>query len=329
MTVVLQVLQYATATGLVLLAAITVRDCLRSRERSRGYLALAIGLLGFVALISQLATFLRPPISVAMIEVVVVGFMLSGYALMLFRDSLAPLSFRAQAGVGARCVVSTLAISVIILFPQAPTWLQLAVVTPWIGVWIGAVGEPVVRFWLVSRDRPVVQRARLRALSGGYGGTILVLFVIIVAAPLDRTPIYQLGVQLLSLSVIPFLFVAFAPPRWLRRVWSAREEEAFSGAVRDLLLFSAGTSRSGSKSAPRSSRPATRSWKPSRTPSRTICAPPCAPSAGSPNSSSIITATRSTHGGTALRGPGQLQRGRHGQADRRPTQLLAPDPSAK
>lgn len=238
MTVVVQALQYATAAGFVLLAAITVRDWLRSRERSRGYLALAIGLLGFVSLVSQVARFLQPPISIAVSELNVVAFMLSGYALLLFRDSLAPLRFKTKALVAAVCVVATLAIGVIVLLPKSPVWLQLAIAIPWIGVWIGSVAEPVVRFWLVSRDRPVVQRARLRALSAGYGGIILVLFVAIVAAPLAKNPVYQVGIQALTLCVIPILYVAFAPPRWLRRVWRAREEEAFSGAVRDLLLFS-------------------------------------------------------------------------------------------
>ena len=238
MTTLLQALQYATAAGFVLLAAITVRDWLRSRVASRGYLALAIGLLGFVALTSQLGGFLRPPISIVLTELTTAAFMLSGYALLLFRDSLSPLSFKAKARVGAVCVITTLALGVLILFPHSPLWLELVVVIPWISVWMGAVGEPVVRFWLVSRDRPVVQRARLRALSGGYGGIILVLFVAIVAAPLAQNAVYRLGVQVMSLGVIPFLYVAFAPPRWLRRIWRAREEEAFSAAVRDLLLFS-------------------------------------------------------------------------------------------
>jgi signal transduction histidine kinase len=238
MTVVLHALQYATAAGFVLMAAITVRDWVRSRDRSRGYLALAVGLLGLVSLMSQLMSVLRPPLSIAVSELCVVAFMLSGYALLLFRHSLIPLSFKARARVAALCAAATLPIAVLILFPNAPIWLALAIVIPWIAVWIGAIAEPVIRFWLVSRDRPVVQRARLRALAGGYGGIIVVLFVAIVAAPLATTPAYQVGVQALTLAVIPFLYVAFAPPRWLRRVWAGREEEAFGAAVRELLLFS-------------------------------------------------------------------------------------------
>jgi signal transduction histidine kinase len=237
MTLVLRALQYATTAGFVLLAAITVRDWLRSRERSRGLLALAIGLLGFAALVSQVGALLGPLISLLATELTVVAFMASGYSLLLFRDSLTPLSFKVKALVGAIAAATTLALCVSILLPNA-TWLALAVAILWIAVWIGAVGEPVVHFWLVSRDRPVVQRARLRALSGGFGGIIVVLFALLGAGLANSSPVYQIGIEALSLGVIPFLYVAFAPPRWLRRVWRASEEEAFGLALRDLLLSS-------------------------------------------------------------------------------------------
>ena len=89
----------------------------------------------------------------AVSELSVVAFMLSGYALLLFRHSLIPLSFKARARVAALCVAATLPIAVLVIFPNAPIWLALAIVIPWIAVWIGAIAEPVVRFWLVSRDR--------------------------------------------------------------------------------------------------------------------------------------------------------------------------------
>src|ERR1700716_154116 len=135
MTVVLHALQYATAAGFVLMAAITVRDWVRSRDRSRGYLALAVGLLGLVSLMAQLMPILRPPLSVAVSELSVVAFMLSGYALLLFRHSLIPLSFKARARVAALCVAARLPIAGLVFFANAPIWLALAIVIPWIAVW--------------------------------------------------------------------------------------------------------------------------------------------------------------------------------------------------
>ena len=237
MTFILQALQYATAAGFVLLAAITLRDWLRSRVASRGYLALAIGMLGVVSLVSQVGRFIQPPLSIAISLFTVFAFMLSGYALLLFRDSLIPLHEKTKARVGAVCLAASVVVGVITVVPHAPQLLLLALVIPWIAVWIGCVAEPVVRLWLVARDRPAVQKARLRALSGGFGGLIMVLFVAIVAAPLAKNAIYQLAIQLMSILVIPFLYVAFAPPGWLRRMWRAREEEAFSDALGELLLF--------------------------------------------------------------------------------------------
>ncbi len=86
-----------------------------------------------------------------------------------------------------------------------------------------------------------MQKARLRALSLGYGGILLILAVLLVgigARPLLSSQAYQLGTELLTLAVIPLLYLSFAPPQFVRRIWRQSEEEAFSSAIRDLLLFS-------------------------------------------------------------------------------------------
>src|SRR5205809_1106343 len=48
-------------------------------------------------------------------------------------------------------------------------------------VWCACVGEPTYRFWVISRSAPAVQRARLRALSLGYGLIVAILIVAIFA----------------------------------------------------------------------------------------------------------------------------------------------------
>jgi len=49
-----------------------------------------------------------------------------------------------------------------------------------------------------------------------------------------------LALGVFSLALAPVLFVAFAPPAWLRHVWRQREEEAYGAAMADLLVSSPG-----------------------------------------------------------------------------------------
>src|SRR5579859_5249240 len=90
MTEALQVLSYAVSLVFVLLGLFTLRDYLRHRERSRGYLALAIGLLGLVSLGGLVQRF-TGPLGPAFQDGLVVVLLASGYALLLFRGSFIPI----------------------------------------------------------------------------------------------------------------------------------------------------------------------------------------------------------------------------------------------
>ena len=81
-------LQYASTAGFCILALITLVDWLRNRGSSRRYLALAIGLLAVVSLVSQLSPLLPGGVQVVTGIFSLTGFMAAGYALLLFRDSL-------------------------------------------------------------------------------------------------------------------------------------------------------------------------------------------------------------------------------------------------
>lgn len=238
MTAVLQILGYATTAGFLLLGAITLADFLRFRIASRGYLALAIGLIGLVSLESQFTKVMPKALSIPVSMFGLVGFMVAGYALLLFRDTLVPLKTRTKILVGIACAVPTVVLAVMILIPGLP---QAALLPPAIvlfAAWCGTVGEPVVRLWVVAAQRPAVQKRRLRALSLGLGGIIMVLVIAIGGLPLAKRPEYQLGLAVLTILTIPVLYVSFAPPRWLRRAWREKEEVAFGSAIRDLLLYS-------------------------------------------------------------------------------------------
>src|SRR5438128_9747393 len=127
---ILGYLMDAVAIAFVLLGIVTAAGWLRRRDPSLGFLALAIILLA--------------------------GFAGSAYALLRYRDSLIPLPRRWHVAA----VASLAAASVTLLAAQAVT-ANRAVVLPIAVAWILAgcvcVGEPSVRFWLVTRRLPAVQ----------------------------------------------------------------------------------------------------------------------------------------------------------------------------
>ena len=234
----LLLLEYAVAASFFVLGAIAVVQWLRSRERSRGYLAMALGSLGLVALLGRLQDFpwFRNPL-VSDLDIAL--FLASGYGLLLFRSSFIPLSRRVKTVIVGLLVVIGLA-AIVALPPgtATPTPAQTALILVFIGIWSACVGEPIVRFWLAARGRPAVQKSRLRALSLGFAGLILILVVSAGAGSLVRNVTAQVAIQVAALATVPFLYASFSPPGWLRREWRAPEEDAFREAIQSLLLFS-------------------------------------------------------------------------------------------
>jgi len=86
-TQALAALQWAVAVALDVLGALTFVDWLQHRDRSRRYLALAVGLLGIlgtlvaIAQVSGTSRALLSAVSIAL-------FMASAYSFLLFRHSL-------------------------------------------------------------------------------------------------------------------------------------------------------------------------------------------------------------------------------------------------
>jgi signal transduction histidine kinase len=238
MTNLVIALQQAIYVAFLALCLVALREWLRYRDRSRGIIALALGLLAAVVVASDAdsLTGARYPVLNMLVYAL---FPWSGYALLLFRDSFIPLSRRARLISGA--VVA--AVSLAGLWFGALTDANGQRVTPglyytvWLLVWTACVVEPIVRFWLESRGRAAVQRTRLRALSFGYGLVVLILAFGYVTQAESRNPTVLLVVQLASLLVVPLLYASFAPPNWLRVLWRQREEEEFGRGMQDLLLF--------------------------------------------------------------------------------------------
>lgn len=240
MTSVLQVLQIATLMGFLGIAGLALRDWLRLRDPGRGYLALAIGSLGIVSAGGQLANDLPAGLKWLITEFDLVVFVISGLALLLFRDTVIPLGRQIKTGA----VVVSAGVAILALVAQLPsgtapkyTPFQFGVVLAVVALWCLSVGEPSIRMWLVARRLPAVQRARLRALSAGYGGIVAILLFAVFAGSASSAQAVQIGSALAVLALVPLLYAGFAAPAWLRRVWRQKEEEQFRQATHDLLMF--------------------------------------------------------------------------------------------
>ena len=231
--------QYATTAAFAVIAVLTVRDWLVTRDTSRMYLALAIGSLAAVSILGQVGKVLGPSFATASSYVTITIFLVSGLALLLFRNAVIPLKPRTlRVVVGIVVATGLLEIGVQAIFGQtAPKPIQLIAVAAFVLVWSGCVGEPSVRLWFAARRRTVVQRARMRALSLGYLAIVALLLVAVFTASLAAQPAIQIGVALATIAIVPLLYAGFVPPVWLRRTWRQSEEAKFQQATRDIVLF--------------------------------------------------------------------------------------------
>ena len=241
MTGALQVVQAVVSLSFLVLGASTVIDWLRRRERNLGYLALALGTLGLTSVLGQFNSRTEYRFGTLIGDITLVLLMTSGYALLLFRDSFIPLSRRLRIGALVLCVAVTAAALVVVVpvSPTArPTSVQLAATIALVLVWTACVAEPIVRLWAASRGRPAVQRARLRALGGGYAAIVIILLVSVFGGSAVANPFVQWLFEVVAIIALPLLYVGFAPPRWLRRLWRQSEEDQLREAVHELVLFS-------------------------------------------------------------------------------------------
>jgi signal transduction histidine kinase len=240
LSVVLAVLPLAIEIAFVLLSVAMLADWFSHRERRRGYLALAFGSLTLLVLIAPSLSE-SGPYGRLLIDAAIVLFLLSGWALLMFRDSFIPLGASSRRFVGL-VIVLVAALAILVQLPtdsQAPHGaLQTIALAAILTFWGICVGEPIVTLWLASRGRPAVEGARMRALSVGYAGLFAVVMFGTLGGSLVNNDAAQLVLNLVALAIVPMLFISFYPPAWLRRLWSQPEEEELRQGLHSLLTFS-------------------------------------------------------------------------------------------
>ncbi|HKW06975.1 MAG TPA: HAMP domain-containing sensor histidine kinase [Candidatus Dormibacteraeota bacterium] len=225
--------QDVTAAAFVALGLAMAYRWNRDRGRAQGKLAISLVALGVVALVGRL-----PAVQVLSL-VVIVALMLSAYFVLLFRDEFLPLSRRAHWVGGIVFAAGTID-GIVLLAVQQRTSNEVmtSIAFLYVLAWAALIGEPIARFWLASNSLPAVQKARMRFLSVGFGLLILILFVDVLGGAALRSPTAIVITQLLALATVPLIYVSFAPPALLRRIWRMGEENEVRAALQDLLIFS-------------------------------------------------------------------------------------------
>jgi PAS domain S-box-containing protein len=238
-TQALAALQWAVGVALFILGALTFVDWLRHRDRTRQYLALAVGSLGILGILGRI-TQVHGTAGAVLTAVSIVLLMASAYAFVLFRHTLIPVS-TVWLRACSVAVVAVTAAAVAVNRSGSATHamgVALAVDILLLLTWCLIVAASILRLWLVSGTLPRVQRARLRSLSAGFTGLIIALLGTIVATIASSNTSAQLAIEAVVLISMPLLGIALSPPVWLRRNWREAEELKLREAMNNLLLYS-------------------------------------------------------------------------------------------
>src|SRR6266699_2679825 len=240
MTSVLQVLDIAVQAAFVALALFTLTDWIRHRDPLRVWLVVALVSLSALVVLTPVAALIGLPEQLVT-DLALVLFALSGYALLMFRNSLIPLGTRLTAAITAWTALVALigVIANLSSNPQAERSLfQLVAVGLILVTWVLCVIEPIFRLGLASIGRPSVEGSRLRSLSLGYAGLVAVIIASTVAGPALQSTTAAVVIDSIVLVIVPLMYASFAPPLWLRQLWSRPEEEELRSALHELLLYS-------------------------------------------------------------------------------------------
>ena len=206
MASVLVGLQWATEAAFVFLTLAALIGWTRHRDTRSGHLALAFGSLTALILIAPLVG-QAGSLNWLVTDVALLIFLLSGYALLMFRDALIPL------GAARRWItVGIAAIAVLAFVAQFPSDSRQPL-TPFQSIaagaalitWAACIVEPIFRMWLTSMHRRAVESARLRALSLGYAALIAEIGVATLAGSTARHPYFVVATDLVTLAIVPLL----------------------------------------------------------------------------------------------------------------------------
>src|SRR6266568_109736 len=209
MSEILVILQLAIELAFSILAIRTIVSWVRQPDGRHGHLALALASLAILILLAP-GLGGAGPAAQALTDLGIVLFLVSGYGLLMFRDSFVPLGTWPRRLITGAIVAAGVA-GMALRLPSNPdsphSPLQTLELVAIVGLWAFCILEPIVTFWLAARGRPAVEMARLRAISTGYAGLLLVVVIGTLAGSFSSW--LTLLVDLLALAMVPVLYVAF------------------------------------------------------------------------------------------------------------------------
>src|SRR2546428_9331307 len=134
----------------------------RQPDRRHGNLALALGSLALLILIAPLLSGTGATAQL-LTDVALVMFLISGYGLLMFRDSFVPFRPRTNLLITAGIVAIGL-LGIVLELPANPETqhspLQSLVLVAVLGIWAFCILEPIVTFWIAAGRLPTVAAAR-------------------------------------------------------------------------------------------------------------------------------------------------------------------------
>jgi signal transduction histidine kinase/CheY-like chemotaxis protein len=234
---VLTGLRIAIAAAFLGVGLLALLDRLRGGGPRSTYLAVALASLGLVVLSTPLAPLVGHPVIER--SVVIALFVLSAAAMLLHRNAIVrlPLWGMVVAAVGL-CGAAAMAYAAGLPAASPTPALRAAAGDVLIAAWCLSALEPAYRFAKVSANLPLLQRAQLRSIAGGYLSLAVVVIIAVLVAGRTRDARISVGLEALVLACTPLFVVGFLAPRRLRRRWRQQEQEHLTRATHDLLLFS-------------------------------------------------------------------------------------------
>lgn len=220
------------------LALISYRAWRARRGEAAGWVGAAFGVVAVVLVVGRFfPRNLAPHPDLYWPAKAVLGLlMLFPYFLYRFMASLKPQPhWLHQAGPALTGIVigATLALP---YFPQAgqrPAWFELYALGL-VAQWTLLVATVAVGLWNAAGAEPAIARRRLRLLALGCTGMAIII-LLVGATPGRSKQAIAVGTQGLSLLSAGLFAVGFAPPKFLRKSWLQREEEALRGSVARLM----------------------------------------------------------------------------------------------
>jgi hypothetical protein len=229
-------LSWAVGGACILLGALTVEGWLRNRDRTRAFLALSIVLLCASGL-AVVATVVTHEQDIWTSDVMLTLFLCSGWAFFAFRAAMLQVGALVSTLIGAAVVATVVLVWVSGVSLAGPVSVQQHLAGVLLAVvWLSCVVEPTLRLWEMAESVPPVQRARLRAVTLAYAGLVIVLALSVGTSVVLGRNRLEVTIAMPVLAVLPFFYIGFEPPRWLRAYWREREEGHFREAFNDLVL---------------------------------------------------------------------------------------------